>query len=146
MQCNGRLRYVTGRLWYVTGRLRYVTGRLRYVTGRLQCVTKRVRYVTGRLQCVNGRVRARQLGRQLPGRGDARCPLGARILTWIFDGFWRSPAPRTRGDRFPISKSPSLANGAFIASNSIIVFTKNLFFYNLGKSIVRSSNHPSLKK
>ena len=55
----------------------------------------------------------------------ARESLGLQILILIFDGFWRSLAPRTRGNRFPVSKSPSLANGGFIASNLMVVFQKN---------------------
>ena len=54
-----------------------------------------------------------------------RDPLGAWILTWIFESFWGDLAARTWGDRFPLSKSPSLASGAFIASNLIIVFQKS---------------------
>ena len=68
---------------------------------------------------------------QQPATGGSRqggrwpgTPLGPQILTLIFDGFWMSLAPRTRGNRFPVSKSPSLTNGASIASNLIVVFKK----------------------
>ena len=54
-----------------------------------------------------------------------RDPLGAPILIWIFDGFWRSLAPKTRWDRFPVSKSPLPTSGAFVASYLTAVFQKN---------------------
>ena len=47
-----------------------------------------------------------------------------RIFTFIFDGFWGSLAPRTRGDRFPVSKSPSPTSGTFVASHLTAVFQK----------------------